>query len=93
MASMVDEDAPSGWGEIVNELLASQDSEVSLCEEAEACRSETDVSDSLPDPSLWWVNKVKQHLSGNQRPPPPKTPRDLLSGCTASGADIMVMKA
>ena len=90
---MVDEDAPSGWGEIVNELLASQDSEVSLCEEAEACRSETDVSDSLPDPSLWWVNKVKQHLSGNQRPPPPKTPRDLLSGCTASGADIMVMKA
>ncbi|CAE7654418.1 unnamed protein product [Symbiodinium sp. CCMP2456] len=73
--------------------MASQDSEASLLEEAEACRSSTDTSDSLPDSSLWWVNPLKAHSSGFQRPVPPRTPRTLLSGCTGTGADIMVFKA
>ena len=91
MAVAAEPDA--GWGSVVQDLVASQDSEASLLEEAEACRSSTDTSDSLPDWSLWWVNPLKGHSSGHQRPVPPRTPRTLLSGCTGTGADIMVLKA
>ena len=83
----------SGWGAVVKDLLESEESEATLVEEAEACRSSTDADGSLPDSSLWWVNVLKNASSGCQRPTPSKTPRRLLSACTASGADIMVMKA
>ena len=92
-AMAVPTELDAGWGSVVQDLVASQDSEASLLEEAEACRSSTDTSDSLPDSSLWWVNPLKGHSSGFQRPVPPRTPRTLLSGCTGAGADIMVLKA
>ena len=82
-----------GWGTVAEEVALSQDSLAELSELAEACRSETDNSDSLPDMSLWWVNAIKGWASGFARPQPPRTPRTLLSGCSGSCADAMVLKA
>ena len=81
-----------GWADCQEELISSQESLVEMSEIADACRSETSASDSLPDNSLWWVNTIKSHCSGFERPMPPKTPRTLLSACSASCAEAMVMK-
>ena len=82
-----------GWSSVLEEMTASQQTLAQLSEEADACRSETDDSDSLPDNSLWWVNLLKKHCSGYTRPQPPKRPITVLSACSASCADLMVLKA
>ena len=89
------EEAPAPAAE--EELAASQPSlsDPSLAElsdMAEACRSATDDSDSLPDNSLWWVNLIKSHASGHSRPQPCKVPRTVLSACSGSAAELMVLK-
>lgn len=82
-----------GWADLSPEIMSSQESLVELSEMAEACRSETDASDSLPDNSLWWVNPLKCHTSCFARPLPSKIPRSLLAACSGAGSELMVMKA
>ena len=66
-----------GWSSVLEELTASQHTLAQLSEEADACRSETDDSDSLPDNSLWWVNLLKNIAADT----PGHSPRSDQSRC------------